>query len=93
MVTKEDIKKIAALSRLYVAEEDLDALAVSMSDILSFADQITAAEVEPAPQDDGYGLEVLRDDISTASPDRSETLSNAKTSDGEYFVLEVKKRG
>ncbi|MDR0818347.1 MAG: aspartyl/glutamyl-tRNA amidotransferase subunit C [Oscillospiraceae bacterium] len=93
MVTQEEIKKIAMLSRLYVADEELDALARDMSDIVAFADQIASVEVEAAPLEDGVGLDALRGDVSEPSPDRAEMLSNAKTSDGEYFVLEVRKRG
>ncbi|MDR2530627.1 MAG: aspartyl/glutamyl-tRNA amidotransferase subunit C [Oscillospiraceae bacterium] len=93
MITTDQIKRIAQLSRLYVADTELDALANDMSAIVAFADQITSAMVESAPLDRGAGLDSLRSDIAAPSPDRAEMLANAKTSDGEYFVLEVRKRG
>jgi aspartyl-tRNA(Asn)/glutamyl-tRNA(Gln) amidotransferase subunit C len=93
VITSAEIKKIAALSRLYVADEEIEALAADMSDIVAFADQIVSAEVSEAPPESGKGLEALRADESTAAPPRADILSNATTSDGEYFVLEVRKRG
>ena len=39
MVTKEDIENIAILSKLFVAEEDLDKLTKEMQNIVDFVEQ------------------------------------------------------
>jgi aspartyl-tRNA(Asn)/glutamyl-tRNA(Gln) amidotransferase subunit C len=93
LITSAEIKKIAQLSRLYVADEELDALAADMSAIVEFADQIVSAEVAEAPLEAGKSLEALRADECGESPPREDMLANAKSSDGEYFVLEARKRG
>ena len=47
MVTKEEIMKIAILSKLSVEEDEIDKLTKDMSEIISFADTINnAADVE-----------------------------------------------
>ena len=43
MITKEEVLDIALLSKLYVPEEQLDALTKDMDSILAFADSINAA--------------------------------------------------
>ena len=43
MVTREDIENIAILSKLFVAEEDLDNLTQQMQEIVEFADAINNA--------------------------------------------------
>ena len=48
MVTREEILKIAKLSKLSVTEEELDGLTAAMGEIIAFADTINAAEPPPA---------------------------------------------
>ena len=43
MVTREDIENIAILSKLFVAEEQLDDLTKQMQEIVEFADTINNA--------------------------------------------------
>jgi aspartyl/glutamyl-tRNA(Asn/Gln) amidotransferase C subunit len=99
MLTKDDIKKIASLSRLYVSDSDLDALATDMSAIVEFANQIAECEISAAERavitenETGSTLSLMREDTATGSPARSTSLAPSATSDGEYFALEVYKRG
>ena len=46
MVTKEDIENIALLSKLFVAEDELDSLTADMQKMVDFADAINNADVE-----------------------------------------------
>ena len=46
MVTREDVQDIALLSKLFVADEDLDALTQEMANIVAFADTINDASDE-----------------------------------------------
>ena len=43
MVTREEIENIALLSKLFVAEEELDGLTKEMDQMIAFADTINQA--------------------------------------------------
>ena len=43
MITKEEIRKIASLSKLYIEEEQLENLTADMAEIIAFADTINSA--------------------------------------------------
>ena len=51
MVTREDIENIAILSKLFVAEEELDNLTAEMQKIVDFADAINDAVEEDSDFD------------------------------------------
>ena len=40
MLTKDDVKKVAALARLELSEEEIDVLTPQLSNILGFIDQL-----------------------------------------------------
>ena len=44
MVTHEDVLQMARLSKLYIKEEELDALTKDMDNIIAFAETISAAQ-------------------------------------------------
>ena len=46
MVTREDVLQMARLSKLYIKEEELDALTKDMDNIIAFAETISAAQCE-----------------------------------------------
>ena len=61
MVTHEDVLQMARLSKLYIKEEELDALTKDMDNIIAFAETISAAQCEEIlknaeSQDEGYFL-------------------------------------
>lgn len=92
MVTHEEVKKIAVLAKLYVAEDELDALTKDMAEIISFADTINNASDEGVEFDNINGLSnVFRDDTVKESFDREEILKNAPDNDEGCFL--VRKRG
>lgn len=86
MITYEELKKIAALAKLSLDGEDMDALAKDISDILSFADTIAQAAVE-LPAGDGDTEEwCLREDVVAPSFPVADILSNAGEQQDGYFV-------
>ncbi|MDR2360869.1 MAG: hypothetical protein LBD85_06285 [Oscillospiraceae bacterium] len=99
MLTKNDVRKMAALSRIYVAESNIDALAEDMSAIVEFANQIADCEISDADRaliaerGGGDTLPLMREDRMTGSPERAASLALSANSDGEYFSLEVHKFG
>ena len=88
MVTKEEIIKLAKLSKLYLSEEELDSVTADMDKIIGFADEISRAEVLDDEFDNINGLEnVFRDDEVEESFDRELILKNTKGGkDGFFYV-------
>lgn len=93
MVTKEEIMKIARLSRLYVAPEDLEQLTRDMRQVIAFAGTINAAVLDGGEDfDNADGLpDAFREDEAIPSWDRDEILKNADGGEDGYFP--VRKRG
>lgn len=91
MVTREDVLQMARLSKLYIKEEELDALTKDMDLMIAFAESISAAQCEQTDFDNINNLtNVLREDVISPSYDREEILKNAESQDEGYFL--VKKR-
>lgn len=77
MVTREEILKIAKLSKLSVAEEELDGLTAAMGEIIAFADTINAAGAAAGEFDNINNLQnAFREDEVVPSYPRDEILKN-----------------
>ena len=88
MVTREDVLLMARLSKLYIKEEELDALTKDMDNIIAFAETISAAQCEQTNFDNINNLSnVLREDVVVPSYDREEILKNAESQDEGYFLV------
>ncbi len=88
MVTREEIMKISVLSKLFVADDEIDKLTEDMSEIISFADTINNAADEGVEFDNINNLSnVFRDDEVKPSFDREKILSNAKDSEDGCFLV------
>lgn len=88
MVTREEIMKIAVLSKLFVADDEIDKLTEDMSEIISFADTINNAADEGIEFDNINNLSnVLREDTVKPSLDREKILANAKDNDEGCFLV------
>ena len=88
MVTLEDVLQMARLSKLYIKEEELDALTKDMDNIIAFAETISTAQCEQTNFDNINNLtNVLREDVVVPSYDREEILKNAESQDEGYFLV------
>ena len=88
MVTREDVLQMARLSKLYIKEEELDALTKDMDNIIAFAETISAAQCEQTNFDNINNLSnVLREDVVVPSYDREEILKNAESQDEGYCLV------
>lgn len=88
MVTKEEIMQTAILSKLFVADDEIDKLTKDMAEIISFADTINNAADEGIDFDNINNLSnVLREDEVVPSLDREKILRNAKDSDDGCFLV------
>lgn len=88
MVTHEDVLGIARLSKLYIAEEELDDMTKAMDDIIRFADTINNASEEGVEFDNINNLSnAFREDEVVASYDREEILKNANDIGEGHFLV------
>ena len=89
MVSKEEIRKIARLSKLSLSDEELDALSKDMAEIIAFADTISEAVTEVGEFDNINGLEnVFREDEVVASFPREDILQNRDGGEDGYYLVE-----
>ena len=90
MITYDELNKLAALAKLSLDGEDIDALAKDISNILEFAETITqAADDLPESEraDDGWRL---REDILQPSSSVDDILANAGEQQDGFFVARKK---
>ena len=88
MVTHDDVIAIARLSKLYIPEEELDAMTKAMDDIIKFADTINNASEESVEFDNINNLSnAFREDEVVESYDRDEILCNANDLDEGHFLV------
>lgn len=85
MVEREEVIKLARLSKLAFSPEEIDRFTVDMQAIVAFADRIAAAEgaAEGAPEPDSR----LRDDVVGKSFSQEEILRNAPGERSGFFHL------
>ncbi len=94
MITIEELHKIAALAKLSLDGEDIEALRNDISGVLAFADTIAQAVVEMSDEnatDAAADSGVFRDDTVRPSYPIDEILSNAGERQDGYFV--ARRRG
>lgn len=88
-VTRDDVRKVARLSRIAVPEDRLDELAGELNGILGWIDQLNEVDVD--------GVEPLtcvvettlpmRADVVTDGDIRDQVLANAPHSEHGFFVV------
>ena len=88
-VTKDDVRKVARLSRIAVPDEKLEGLATELNGIMGWIEQLNEVDVE--------GVEPLTSIVETSLPMRTdevtdgdrrdEVLVNAPKSDEGFYVV------
>lgn len=88
-VTKEDVRKVARLSRIAVPDEKLDQLADELTGIMGWIEQLNEVDVtgvEPMTSVVAAKLP-LRDDIVTDGNISDQILANAPRAEDGFFVV------
>ncbi|MEM9225246.1 MAG: Asp-tRNA(Asn)/Glu-tRNA(Gln) amidotransferase subunit GatC [Pseudomonadota bacterium] len=88
-VSRDDVKKVARLSRIAVAEDQLDTLTDEFARILEWIEQLNEVNVEgiePMTSPAGPNL-AMRDDTVTDGGIRDSVLANAPKADEGFFVV------
>lgn len=89
MVTKDDVKKIAELSRLEISENELEKFTGQMNQILDFMGRLNALEtdrIEPT----SHAIPVVnafREDVARESGVIRKALEGAPDSEGGLFKV------
>lgn len=87
MVTREEILKIAKLSKLSVTEEELDGLTAAMGEIIAFADTINAAGAAGEFDNINNLQNAFREDEVVPSYPRDEILKNVDGGEDGFFPV------
>lgn len=89
MITKQEVEKLAKLSKLRFTDEELESFTREMTEIIEFADTINRNVGDLTSEPEGervMEMEQLRDDEVKPSYSNEDILSNAENSNG-FFVV------
>ena len=89
-LTRDDVKRIAALARLELTNDELDLFTRQLGDILTYVEQIRSLDTAGvAPTSQVLNRPVDRDDTPDATLSRSELLGNAPDAALEAGLFKV----
>jgi len=88
MITKKEIEALARLSYLRLTEEEKERLAVEMSDVIAFADEINKSVLDGdfSADEKVVNYESLRDDEVAPSYPNEDILSSSDSENGFFAV-------
>jgi aspartyl-tRNA(Asn)/glutamyl-tRNA(Gln) amidotransferase subunit C len=88
-VTREQVRKVARLSRIAVPEERLDELAGEINGILGWIDQLNEVDIENVEPLTSVVATTLpmREDVVTDGGKAHDVLANAPRSEEGFFVV------
>ncbi len=88
-ITTEDVQRMASLARLTVDAPTQELFAKQFADIVSYMDILAEVDTKGAPPLYSPVLHdaTLRQDMVKNTDKRSDVLSNAPQSDGQYFIV------
>jgi|CXWL01.1.fsa_nt_gi aspartyl-tRNA(Asn)/glutamyl-tRNA(Gln) amidotransferase subunit C len=93
MVSSDDVKKLALLSRLALTEEEVAKLQGEINSIVAYIDTIQKVELPEVPEGTVYldNVNVMREDVNPheSGIHTDELLAQASRTEGKY--LKVKK--
>lgn len=84
-ISKEEIKKIAAMTKLHIQEHELDAMQQRLNDVLAYAERVQLIAKEVAiPSDKNINHD--RNDVVVQGK-TSDILAQAPQEEDNYFVV------
>jgi len=91
-ISREDVVKIAKLSRLHLAEEELDAFAVRFQRILEYVEKLEEVDVRGIPPTSQVSLgdtgkHIYRKDEVRESLDEKDALAGAPDAGSGHFKV------
>jgi aspartyl-tRNA(Asn)/glutamyl-tRNA(Gln) amidotransferase subunit C len=88
-LTRDDVRKVAALARLALDDDELERMTRELSTIVGFVsqlEQLDTSKVEPLAHPLGT-TDVFREDVARESLPAAEALANAPRHDGSCFLV------
>lgn len=88
-LTRENVAKIARLSRLRLTDSELDRFTGQLGEILNYVEMLNELDtsgVEPMAHAADLS-NVFRPDVPAPSLSREEVFRNAPRTDGKYFLV------
>ena len=88
-LTRQDVAKVALLSRLKLTEAEVDLFTSQLGQVLGYVEllnELDTSDVTPMAHATEIA-NVFRDDELNPSLPRAAALSNAPKSDGKFFVV------
>jgi aspartyl-tRNA(Asn)/glutamyl-tRNA(Gln) amidotransferase subunit C len=88
-ITKDEVRYVAKLARLNIAEDKLEPFTAQMDNILGYIDQLNeldVTDVQPTAQSLSSG-NVLREDIVDNTYTRERSLKNAPLEEDGFFKV------
>ncbi len=88
-LSREDVEKVALLSRLRLAPEELDKMTAQLAAIVGYVDQLAELDTEDIePMAHAVELtNVFRPDNERPSLLQAEALGNAPHQDGQFYLV------
>ena len=88
-VTKDDVRKVARLSRIAVSEQHVEELVGELNGILSWIDQLNEVDIEGVEPMTSVVETTLpmREDIVTDGDIQDQVLANAPRTEDGFFVV------
>ena len=88
-VTKDDVRKVARLSRIAVPEDRLEEMAGELNGILGWIDQLNEVDIEGVePMTSVVETKLpMREDVVTDGNIQDQVLANAPRSEDGFFVV------
>lgn len=86
---KEEVRRVAKLARLRLAEADVERLAAQFGNILGYMERLNAIDtsaVEPMYSPTSHEQR-LRPDEARRTCTREDVLANAAEQDGQFYVV------
>ena len=85
-ITREEVLKIADISKIAVQDDEVEGLRNQLQDVLSYAERVTKLAGELPDQQSNKNINFFRKDESTSSLSK-EVLSRAPEHEGDFFVV------
>lgn len=88
-VSKEDVRKVARLSRIAVPDDKLETLATELSGIMGWIEQLNEVDIDGVdPMTSVVEAKLpMREDVVTDGSIQEQVLANAPKSDEGFFVV------
>ncbi|MFS8507322.1 MAG: Asp-tRNA(Asn)/Glu-tRNA(Gln) amidotransferase subunit GatC [Candidatus Babeliales bacterium] len=85
-ITKEEVIKIAQISRIAIQQEEVESLTQQLQDVLSYAQVVKDVANQLLDQPSNRNINFLRDDV-VVTTDSEIVLNRAPEREENYFVV------